>query len=310
MKKYVLFAFLLFCFFNAHAQDFTKEDEKLVLEKDSLQKVIKKIRDNNAHVNKSFIDSIASYNSKIDNLNSNIKELKKDTAYMNKQIKKCDPNHIKNLETKLQQLEETIKEKDGNIKSIKVECDNMQREKYQEGQQVVYNQIQQIYQLDSFDALISSSTQKSINRDLELVGNNQVAKKKLEDLKIYFTALQVLDEKYNEQKVRNAQGQISNITQSALVENLKDKLEKYKLCNDALQSTIATIIELDHEFIANNDDTQKIKLRDILFELAGYFRNYRFNFLDYPYLSEIVLEIMKVKQLDANSDLSPFLNKL
>jgi hypothetical protein len=52
-----------------------------------------------------------------------------------------------------------------------------------------------------------------------------------------------------------------------------------------------------------------IHMTDILrkYELR---RNYRFNFYDYPYLSEIVLEIMKQKQKDANTDVSYLLDKL
>ena len=37
---------------------------------------------------------------------------------------------------------------------------------------------------------------------------------------------------------------------------------------------------------------------------------YHFNFTDYPYLSELVLETMKRKQKDANSDISDLVEKL
>ncbi len=91
---------------------------------------------------------------------------------------------------------------------------------------------------------------------------------------------------------------------------MKENLEMYKLRNEGLNIAITKIIELDKKFVANDDYTQNTKLLDILAELSWYFRNYRFNFIDYPYLSNIVLDIMKLKQKNANADISDLLSKL
>ena len=91
---------------------------------------------------------------------------------------------------------------------------------------------------------------------------------------------------------------------------LIDKLSKYKLCSEGLKTTIDKILEIDKKFVANDDYTQKTKLNDVLAEIAWYFRNYRFNFIDYPYLSEVVLEIIKLKQKDANTDIAILKEKL
>ncbi len=94
------------------------------------------------------------------------------------------------------------------------------------------------------------------------------------------------------------------------MKNLTDKLKNYDLCCDGLKTANNKIIEIDKKFTTNDDYSQETKLQDILIELAWYFRNYRFNFTDYPYLSDIVLEIMKLKQKDTNADIKDLLEKL
>jgi hypothetical protein len=145
---------------------------------------------------------------------------------------------------------------------------------------------------------------------LLLLGHRADSIKSLLDLKAYFLAEQVLEERYDEQKVKNAQKHVSSITQSDLSKVLNDRLDIYILCSDGLKVTITKIIELDKKFIANDDHTQEAKLKDVLNEFAWYFRNYRFNFTDYPYLSDIVLDLMKLKQKDANENIEHLLMKL
>lgn len=322
MKKIICFALLLCGISAVYSQDLIKEFKKLTLENDSLLKELKYARKNSLKdlqaSNDSIVQLMTANKTEISSLNDNIRKLQKDTAELIKQIKKFDKNNIQYLEALVQQktdsihlLTGTIKIKDGLIANLKIEEEKKQHEKYNEGVQKVYNQIGQIYLIDNFDHLIEYSNPKTVERDLQLVSNgNAEVTKKLKELQIYFSAKQVLFERYNEQNVKKAQGQLSTISQSSLLKTLNVNLGNYKLCNTGLQTTIGKIVELDKKFDANNEDTQKTKLRDILFELTWYFRNYRFNFSDYPYLSGIVLEIMKLKQQDANAKISDLLEKL
>ena len=298
-----------------------KEFQKLTLENDSLKKELEHSRLNSTKELQTANDSIARLNtirkSEVSILNNKIGNLEKDTAQLSKQIKNLDKNNIESLKMQLQQKRDSIyllvgviKERDKQIATLKSEGVRKEQEKYNNGQQNVYNQIGQIYQQNTLDSLIAYSTPKSVERDLQLVGNNAEAMRKLQYLQIYFTVQQVLKQRYDEDMVKNAQEKANTIPQSYLVKNLNDKLRTYKLSRDGLIVTIGKIIELDKKFIANDDHTQEAKLQDVLSKLSWYFRNYRFNFIDYPYLSDIVLEIMKQKQKDANSDVSRFLEKL
>ena len=129
-------------------------------------------------------------------------------------------------------------------------------------------------------------------------------------MKKYFNSEQVLAEKYNQQRIENAVNNLKSVEQTKLVCKLIQRLNDYKLCNDGLKTTIDKILEVDKKFIANDEYTQKTKLNDVLAEIAWYFRNYRFNFIDYPYLSEVVLEIINLKQEDANAEIANLKEKL
>jgi hypothetical protein len=75
---------------------------------------------------------------------------------------------------------------------------------------------------------------------------------------------------------------------------------------------IEKIISIDkREVVASmEDEIQKQKFNKILSEISLYIFNYDFNFVDYPYLSDIVLEIMKRKQPNPDADITYLLAKL
>ncbi len=144
-----------------------------------------------------------------------------------------------------------------------------------------------------------------------LIGDNLIAKQKLQDLKKYFDAYSVLENIFDVQKLLKAQIQLKSITEkSDLVKKLIISTGEYELRSIALKKTIGKIVEFDKTVIANNDETEKIKFQQIVVEIAWYIRNYRFNFIDYPYLASIVLEIMIKKQGNANADISDLFSKL
>ena len=122
---------------------------------------------------------------------------------------------------------------------------------------------------------------------------------------------QVLSEQYNEDKVKSAKTQTDSLEQTELVKYLTDKLVKYKLCNDGLKDMIKEICEKDRTFIANDPYSQDTKKADVSSIISRYFYDYpSFSFADYPYLSDIVLEIMKRKQKDANTKILDLPEKL
>ena len=321
MKKVIVVILVIFSVSYAYSQELIKEIQKLTLANDSLQKqVIKPLNDSILKLNSAHSIEIAK-------LNEQVRVLKNEKSNLNKKIKtlessivELDKNKLKgerdSLQAKIDIL--TINEIDLNkqivemdkqrIKAIEL-VENKSIQEKEKGKQEALNQIIQTYN-KPLDELIKNSTLKTVARDMSIVGDKTEGQQKFFSLQKYYNSELVLSEKYSKQKVENAITQLENIEQTEIVLKLTDKLSKYKSCNDALKTTIDKILEIDEKFVANDEYTQKTKFNDVLAEIAWYFRNYRFNFIDYPYLSEIVLEIIKLKQKDANTDIYNLKEKL
>jgi hypothetical protein len=246
-------------------------------------------------------------------LNKKIKTLESTVAELNKNKIKVERDNLQakcdSLIIKVKELENLISAKDKQIAQEKELGQQKSIQEKEKGKSEILNLIIQTYN-KPLDELIINTNIKSVERDMSIVGDKTVVQQKLLSLQKYYNSEQVLNEKYSEQSVENALTQLKSIEQTELVLKLIDKLSKYKLCNDGLKTTIDKILEIDKKFVANDEYTQKTKLNDVLAEIAWYFRNYRFNFIDYPYLSEVVLEIIKLKQKDANTDIAILKEKL
>lgn len=306
---------------NAYTQDLIKEIQKLTLANDSLQKqVIKPLNDSILKLNSAHSNEIAKLNEQLkalenekSELNKKIKTLESTVAELNKNKIKVERDNLQakcdSLIIKVKELENLISAKDKQIAQEKELGQQKSIQEKEKGKSEILNLIIQTYN-KPLDELIINTNIKSVERDMSIVGDKTVIQQKLLSLQKYYNSEQVLNEKYSEQSVENALTQLKSIEQTELVLKLIDKLSKYKLCNDGLKSTIDKILEIDKKFVANDEYTQKTKLNDVLAEIAWYFRNYRFNFIDYPYLSEVVLEIIKLKQKDANTDIAILKEKL
>ncbi len=321
MKKIIVVILIMFGVSNAYTQDLIKEIQKLTLANDSLQKqVIKPLNDSILKLNSAHSIEIAKLNEQLkaleiekSELNKKIKTLESTVAELNKKKIKVERDNLQakcdSLIIKVKELENLISARDKQIAQEKEFGKQKSIQEKEKGKSEILNQIIQTYN-KPLDELIIINTIKSVERDMSIVGDKTVVQQKLLSLQRYYNSEQVLNEKYSEQSVENALTQLKSIEQTELVLKLIDKLNKYKLCNDGLKTTIDKIREIDKKFVANDEYTQNTKLNDVLAEIAWYFRNYRFNFIDYPYLSEVVLEIIKLKQKDANTDIAVLKEKL
>jgi hypothetical protein len=156
--------------------------------------------------------------------------------------------------------------------------------------------------------LIRSSTKASIQRDLQMVGNNEEARPVLLDLEKYFNANELLEKKFDEAQIKNAQTELDTINQpSALLDKLKENLEYYQDYSNALKETIRKILVLDGREAV--DDAARQKFNEIVTELGNFMYNY-YDYGNYPYLSGIVLKILKQKKSDVNANITDLSNEL
>ena len=169
------------------------------------------------------------------------------------------------------------------------------------------------YKGKSFNDLIDSSNKLSIERDLILIGENVELKQILIDMNKYFEAKLLLEKPFEAEQIKNAQTELNKIKQqSTLLDKLKEQIENYEMLNKGLKDCINGIISID-----KNDgpvsDMGKVakekKLNKILTEISNYIFNYDFNFTEYPYLSSILSQVIKVKFPNPDQDISKFIIK-
>jgi hypothetical protein len=310
MKKVILLVLVVFSFSSAYPQDLLiKEIKELTLENDSLLKVIKPLK-----------DSITKLNSDLATANSKVRALESEKSNLNLKLKTLESSTIKverdNLKAKFDSLTLTLKElktvvsnKEKQVILEKERGEKKSIEEKERGKQEVINKIIQTYS-KPFDELIKNSTLKTVEREIVIIGDKTEVQQRLLDLQKYFKSELALSVKCNEQNIKDAQDQLTNIEQTVLVLKLTDRLNNYKLSNDGLKTTIDEILKYDKETLATDVYSRNEKFSEISGKLAGYYRNYRFNFTDYPYLTEVVQEIMKRKQKDVNADITDQKNKL
>jgi hypothetical protein len=146
---------------------------------------------------------------------------------------------------------------------------------------------------------------------MQLLNNNPEIKQILNDLQIYFHSQKLLSEKFDAAKIKNAQMQLSQLkNKSYALDALKDKIDFYKDFNIELKETINLIIKLDAEKSAQDDsEIKKMKFNDIVLILSGYMYNY-YDYTQYPYLSDVMIEIIKRKKLNPDADITDLLKKI
>lgn len=293
MKKAVIFVCFLMCLgFQMSAQDATaiKEIQRLTLENDSLRRRVETMRKTSNERTAVFVDSLTRLNNEYRTLNGRVLQLQDD---LEKERKKAEK--IKDVKAERDSLMTQNT-------ALQIRLDKEKKEQFDAGRKSVLGRIEQAYS-SGFDVLVQSTSLKTVQRDFPFVEDATI-KKKMQDLQSYFEAQQVLCEKYDEQKVVAAQSKINSLPKTNAVKALGESLVNYKFSFDALRETINKIKERDQKFIANDDYSENLKMKEILAELSDYFYNYSFDFAEYPYLTGIVMEIINRKQRDVNADIS------
>jgi chromosome segregation ATPase len=285
---------------GAVRSDFIDKVDKIAkqaVEIDSLKKLVRETEANNQEMTTGFQKTLNA-------LQEEIKTLQKDSA---------DVKKVKQEQQNFQQQVQTKSDSIATLKSKLTDKDRQIQEEYEKGKQSALADIVSAYKRTRFDELVTSSSKQSVQRDLRIVGTNPEIKQTLVDLDNYFNAKDLLEKKFDDYGIKSAQTKLQAIQQeSKLLDKLKINVENYQLFYNGLRETVEKIITLDkNETVAGMDDEiQKLKFNKILTELSSYIFNYDFNFSDYPYLSDIVLEIIKRKQPDADADITDLKDKL
>lgn len=305
MKRIVIVTFIMCAFSPAFTQnDLIDRVTKQAVEIDSLKKIVKAEVDNKQQLARDNY-----------NLQDTIKRLKSELANLEEFRKKK-----KSIDTLLRQktdsivlLKAYISEKDKQIVAEKDICVQKSSEEYEKGKNEILSSILNNYKNKSFEELLKSSSKQSAQRDLKLVENTPEVKQILSDIEKYYSAKDLLNTKVDAVQIKNFQIQLGQIKrESALLNKLNEMIGNYQNFNDGLKETMEKIIALDNREAVSgmSKEVQKKKFDKILAEVSSYIFNYDFNFSEYPYLSDIFLELLKRKQPNPDADITDLLKKL
>ncbi|MDR1581733.1 MAG: hypothetical protein LBS55_00475 [Prevotellaceae bacterium] len=305
MKKIIVLLLILYGVCSAYAQQeqdcYDKIGRQAVVI-DSLEKEVKRFQENNIRQTAYYQDSIRVLRDKNRELQSDLSTLEKF-----KTDKKNIDAQLNAKNDSIALLKNQLFEKDRQILTERQQGEQKANEENEKGKNEALENVVNTYKNKQFDDLIKFSTRQSVLRDKLLTGNNAEIQQVLSDLEKYFNAEELLAKKFDATQIEDTQVQLHQIKQeSALLGTLKENLKYYHDFHDALKETIEKLIDLDKKKSADGDmEIQKLKFNDI----ANYVYNY-YDYGNYPYLSAIVLEIIKRKGFNADTDISDLLRKL
>lgn len=306
MKQFSIFSLLLFFNCFVFSQDCFDKIAKQAVMIDSLQKFIKIENKNHQRLIFDCQKNIKNLNDSLTRINSDLLKVEKfklEKISIDKIINQKNDTIIL-LKNQLIQLTQQIS-------SERQNCLQNKREEYDKGRNEAMAIIANAYTSKTFDDLILTSSLLKIQQDMQFFGNIPSVKSVLSDLEKYFIAKESLANKFDIDKIKYSQTQLNLVKrQSKLLDKLKENIDFYKDYNDALKKSINNLIKLDTLTKAKGEfEIQKLKFKDISAELINYIYNF-YNYENYPYLFDIVLQIIKRKKPNADADITDLLNKL
>lgn len=316
--------------YPAQSQDLIKELKKLTLENDSLKsQIIKPLKIE-------LKESIEKNKSEISNLKVKLNALEKDTVNfkkkildLNKEIADLNKNKLTLENIKLQDQIKLLTEKNNSLNLINEKNSKLITDKdtqikevaireKESGKKEIITSIINTYQNRKFDDLVTCSTKSSIQKDKLLIENNSEVSEVLLDLETYFVAKEIINKKIDLNQLNLLKTKLNQIKrESVLIKDLNEKLDNYNTISIKLKEAINNIIIYDDKsskkfMIGEGIDktTKQDKLNKIFSILLPFVFDFDLKYNDYPYLFDIVLDVIKRKQSNADEDISDLLKKI
>jgi hypothetical protein len=165
-----------------------------------------------------------------------------------------------------------------------------------------------------FDELAQGYSLSLLQRDLEAAKNFPDIKSILQEINSVLLAKQVLERKYDAVLVKENLDKLSKIKrESSLLRKLRSNLENYKVVQRRLEECITKLQILDANESAPPDQPQEVKSKKfakVMAEISAVVFNVDLNAADYPYISDIVFELIKRKKPNLDADISDLMQKI
>ena len=331
----------MFCAVQGYGQ--TNDNDWLLKEYTKLQNENKRLMKDSTNLqneNKRLIKDSTNLQNEINSSVSKIDSLKKEFEALNKKYsnnakkKESLDKIIEGLKTKIDGLEKSTLKKENS--KLKVEISNLEnaslkkdstysKEKLtyensinvlseelktqKQGMQIIRNQLMDFYN-KPFEELVGITSLNTIKRDLKILENEPI-QKKIKSIQFYHESKLALSEKYNEIRVKEILDQLNSLEKNEANKKLIEHLVSYKYRYQFLQEALAEIIRVDLEEgeRENNKLIRPIKFEKVIRPLTAYFDAYKTNFFEYPYLNDIIIEIIQKKENNVDADLNYLLQR-
>lgn len=320
MKKATWLVMLTFGMPMAYSQTISLEKsvyDKMIEEKGKSERLIGKLRDSIGKIRQNHTieagvlkDSIQKLNAELDDAAGELTKAKHGLKELQEQFGKSKIKKERDsLNRQVAVSNIAITNLRNEIAILKTSCRREAENRYKDGRREIQMRISDRYDAE-FDSLVNECTLAGVQHDMPLAADAS-AKRKMQDLLTYFRAELALSEKYDAQKVQSALDNLAGIVpETQSVRRLEERLAYYGDCTAALKSVIAEIMETDKNFSAPNEPGRDKKRKRIMPVITSFIYNQEFEFDDYPYLGNIVLEIINRKQGDADKSICDLLKKL
>ena len=304
MKVFILIAML-----GSFSSVFGQNDcfdwiSKQALTIDSLTKVTKR--------DSTTISQINSRNTKLVDSVNLLKNEKSELESFGKQKLQLE-NSLRSKSDSIDLLKKLILERD-NLLLTEINKGNQKaNEEYTKGKNDILLPIIHLYKNRPFDEILLYTTLEASNRALLLNVNDPAIRQTLSNLLICQSGFDLLNGKFDPAQAQIVKSQLDQINlKSTRLIRLKKNITDFSVVNNAFLETVNKIIEVDRIEVVGGmiDEVKKKKLSKILLELSRFTFNYEFNFSDYPYLSNILLDIIIRKHPDPDADISDLLKKI
>lgn len=303
MKRILITLLTFIIGLSAFSQERQTLDEikRQAVEIDSLKNVIEK--------QKQDINNYQSETSKvIKQLNDTIKTLKSDLEDYKKfkRGRKEHENTIHSLEERISKQKDTINAIRGSIQ------DTIITERHR-GKEEALSSIINTYKSKNLDDILKEKTIASVSQDSEILGTNSSVSEVVSSARLYFEAQGCLSAPYSEDSVTKALNKLNSISvDSEYVSNLKTLLENYNYYYEDFKKMIDNLVRIDKAENVDGmpEEIVKQKTNKVLSIISDYIFSYDFNLNDYPYITEQLLEVLKIKIKNPDASLQAIAEKL
>lgn len=242
---------------------------------------------------------------KVESLNEDIKDLKK----------KLEKKNINKLEADIDIYKDSLVDLRNEFKSLSGIYSDSLKNEFLKGKNEVTAQILNFYKDKDIDGLIENTALNYLERDLKVLENqkNSEIHEELEELHYYLKAELIFNNKFNLDSINKATVKIKSFSDSKNRTSLTKNLKEYEFKVNGLNELIDKIIKLDKEFSSlGNKYVREDKMKKIFGFYSYYFYNYfdEMDFLKYPYITNIITEILNTKFKDVDADIEFMKSKI